>query len=593
MSLTATGPGAAVRRPPAPRRGRTLRALSRIAPGLTLLVLVGPLVFGLVFTVLPAFGILPALGGSEATLQPFRDFAAQPGIWRSSALSLGSALVTTAISLAFVVVFLAATAGTRMLARVQGLISPLLAVPHAAVAFGLAFLIVPSGFLSRLVSPWATGWERPPDALIVNDPLGLAMIAGLTLKEVPFLLLVALAALPQLRVVETRRVAASLGHSPGSGFTIAVWPRLYRQIRLAVFAVIAYASSVVDVALILGPQLPPTLAVRLLEWMQDPDLSARYLASAGAVLQLAVTLAALGLWWVGEWIGGAVLRIYAASGRRGRLRFGGALRGLSVGAMASIALVTFAGLAVLFVWSLSGPWRFPNALPNSFTVDGWTRALPRAVDPLTTTIVCGLIATLIATVLTLGCLERERAVTGGAASRVGTLASRALPLVYLPLLVPQIAFLFGFQVLLVILDGVGTMAALVLAHLVFVLPYVFLSLSDPWRAMDGRYDLAAASLGASRAKALWRVRLPMLARAIGVAAAVGFAVSVGQYLPTVLAGGGRLPTITTEAVQLASGGNRRTVAVYAFLQTMLPFLGFLLVALVPAILYRGRRGLRV
>ena len=38
------------------------------------------------------------------------------------------------------------------------------------------------------------------------------------------------------------------------------------------------------------------------------------------------------------------------------------------------------------------------------------------------------------------------------------------------------------------------------------------------------------------------------------AAAVGFAVSVGQYLPTLLIGAGRLPTITTEAVALASGG---------------------------------------
>ena len=556
-------------------------------------MLVGPLVFGLVFTVLPAFGILPALGGSEATLEPFRALAAQPGIWRSSLLSFGSALITTAISLALVATFLAATAGTRMLARVQAFISPLLAVPHAAVAFGLAFLIVPSGFMSRLLSPWATGWERPPDALVVNDPLGLAMIAGLTLKEVPFLLLVALAALPQLRVVETRRVAASLGHSPFVGFIVAIWPRLYAQIRLAVFAVIAYASSVVDVALILGPQLPPTLSVRLLDWMQDPDLSARYLASAGALLQLAVTIAALGAWWLGERIAGAALRAYALSGRRGRARVGNVARGLPVALMAGLALVTFAGLAVLLLWSLSGPWRFPNALPNNFTFGGWERALPRAVDPLLTTITCGALATLLATLLTLGCLERERTVTGGAASRVGALASRALPLIYLPLLVPQIAFLFGFQVLLVILDGVGTMVALVLAHLVFVLPYVFLSLSDPWRAMDHRYDLAAASLGASRAKVLWRVRLPMLARAIGVAAAVGFAVSVGQYLPTVLAGGGRLPTITTEAVQLASGGNRRTVAIYAFLQTILPFLGFLVAAIVPAILYRGRRGLRV
>ncbi len=41
------------------------------------------------------------------------------------------------------------------------------------------------------------------------------------------------------------------------------------------------------------------------------------------------------------------------------------------------------------------------------------------------------------------------------------------------------------------------------------------------------------------------------------ALAVGFAVSIGQYLPTLLLGWGRVPTITTEAVALSSGGDRR------------------------------------
>ena len=85
----------------------------------------------------------------------------------------------------------------------------------------------------------------------------------------------------------------------------------------------------------------------------------------------------------------------------------------------------------------------------------------------------------------------------------------------------------------------------------------------------------------------------MLSRAILVAAAVGFAVSVGQYLPTVLIGAGRLETITTEAVALASGGNRRVIGVYAFLQMLLPAAGFAVATLVPALLFRSRRAMRV
>ena len=60
------------------------------------------------------------------------------------------------------------------------------------------------------------------------------------------------------------------------------------------------------------------------------------------------------------------------------------------------------------------------------------------------------------------------------------------------------------------------------------------------------------------------------------AAAVGFAVSVGLYLPTLLDRRRALATLTTEAVALASGGNRRVIGVYAFLQLALPVLGFLI-----------------
>jgi len=122
-------------------------------------------------------------------------------------------------------------------------------------------------------------------------------------------------------------------------------------------------------------------------------------------------------------------------------------------------------------------------------------------------------------------------------------------------------------------------------------PYAALALADPWFALDPRYEQLAASLGRSKGDAFLRVRLPMLAAPVLTALAIGFAVSVGQYLPTVLIGAGRLPTITTEAVALASGGNRRVVGAYALLQAILPFLAFAAAGLLPRLLWRARRGM--
>ena len=558
-------------------------ALYRLGPVLAVALLAGPLLCGLAGTVLPAFGYLPALGGRTLSLDPFRQLLAEPGLARGAVLALTTGLAATALSVAVIFLFVAGWAGTRLFSRFVHLVSPLLAVPHAAAAFGLVFLAAPSGFIARLISPELTGWERPPDLLIVNDPAGLAMTAGLAAKEIPFLMLIALAALPQIEVTRTLAIAASAGYGRMAGFLLALWPRLYRQIRLAVFAVLAFGTSVVDVGVILGPTAPPPLAVQVTRLMQDPDLSMRFTASAGALLQLAVTGLALLAWLGLEHVGAMLRRQMGDRGRR--FRRDAPLRLAGLGAIALTALVTFAGLGLLALWSVAGQWPFPDALPASLSLDSWASAASRIGQPLWSSLSVGLAATALALAVTVLCLANETE-TG---RRTGTGAAL---LIYLPLIVPQAGFLFGLQ-LLFLVAGLGNgWPALVLSHLVFVLPYVFLSLADPWRALDRRYEAVAAGLGKGRLAALTRVRLPMLTGALATAAAVGFAVSVGLYLPTLLVAAGRIETVTTEAVALAAGGNRRVIGVYAFLQLALPAAGFAIATAVPALLFRQRRALR-
>jgi len=557
-------------------------SLPAVAPALTLGLLALPVLCGLAGTVFPAFGYLPVLGGTTFTFAHFRSLAAEPGLWHSAVQAYKVGLVSGLISLTIVAGFTAAWFGRPAFTRMQTMVSPLLSVPHAAAALGLAFMIAPSGFLSRLVSSWLTGWERPPDALIINDPAGLTLIAGLVVKEVPFLFLVTLAALPQVPARRAIRLTASMGYGQMAGFVLGTWPGIYRQIRLAVFAVLAFASSTVDVSIILGPTVPATLPVRLVGWMNDPDLSRRFMACAGAVLQIGVSCAVLATWWIGEKIAGTALRFMAQTGWR--MRRDAFVRHLARVAMGLSAMIVFGGLASMAVWSFAGLWSFPDTLPDTLTLRTWKRALPSAGEHVITTITIGVAATLLSVILVIGCLLREDE-TGRSGGQ------RALAFLYLPLLVPQIGFLFGLQFLLVAVGVDATLPALTLAHMVFVLPYVFLSLSAPWRAFDRRYERVAAGLGASASKILWRVRLPMLLRAMLAAAAVGFAVSVGQYLPTLLIGGGRFATVTTEAVALGSGANQRIAGVYTFLQMMLPFVGFALATAIPALIFRQRRAI--
>ncbi|WP_404933857.1 ABC transporter permease [Nitratireductor sp. L15S-10] len=558
--------------------------LTRLGPILAIGLLTVPVLSGLAGTILPAFGYLPALGGTSFNLAPFQRLFAEPAIFMSALMSLAAGLVTAAFSLLTVMLFTAAWGGTRIFVRIQHLLSPLLSVPHAATAFALAFLIAPSGLIARMISPELTGWQRPPDLLIIHDPLGLSMMAGLIVKEIPFLLLVTLAALPQVKPARMRALIASMGYGRISGFVFGLWPSIYPQIRLPVFAVIAFATSVVDVAAILGPTTPAPLAVRLVNWMNDPDLSMRFLASAGAILQLGVTAAAVVIWIGLERIGARVRERLACAGRR--FRRDGVLRLGALSVMLASAGAIFAGMTALALWSVAGLWQYPDVLPARFELRNWMRVLPNLMEPLATTLSVALVSTVIAVVIAILCFARE--------DQTARPPGRgALTVLYLPLLVPQVAFLFGLQLLFILAGMEATWTALVFAHLVFVLPYAWLSLRDPWRAFDRRYDQIAAGLGKGPVRRFFIIRLPMLARPLLAVAAIGFSVSIGLYLPTVLVGAGRLTTITTEAVALASGGNRRVIGIYAFMQMLLPAAGFAVATIVPALIFRRYRDMHV
>ncbi|MBO0663347.1 ABC transporter permease [Jiella sp. MQZ9-1] len=548
-----------------------------------------PVGIGLIGVLLPAFGYMPALGGRALSLEPVRALLAEPGLVTSVLLSLASGLITTAVAVVGVALFLAAfydTAGHRLAQRA---LAPLLAVPHAAAAFGLAFLIAPSGLIFRVLAR-IFGFDRPPDLLIIGDPWGLAMMAGLVAKEMPFLILVAFAALPQADPTRRMRLSASLGHGRILGFLLAVWPGVYRQIRLPVLAVAAYASGVVDVALILGPSTPAPLAVRLVTWMNDPDLSLHFMASAGAVLQLLVTGLVLVLWLCGERLAARLRHRIGIGGRR--LAEDHWLRLLSAVPVALAGGAVAFGLVWLSLWSIAGFWSFPDIFPPSFNFSTWSRVITSLGGPMATSFIVAIASATAALGLVVVLLEARRRQFGAAAGQKLRLPPLVAALIYLPLIVPQIAFVSGLQVTILALRLEPSILMLSGVHLIFVAPYVALALADPWFALDPRYEQIAASLGHGPIRTLFRVRLPMLTRPVLTALAIGIATSVGQYLPTILIGAGRLPTITTEAVALASGGNRRVIGAYALLQMLLPFLAFSLSGSLPRLLLRRRGAMK-
>ncbi len=566
----------------APYKTDLFTRIVSLSPKLLLLLLILPVLGGLLSVLLPAFNWVPALEKTTLSLQGFNDLWQTPGLTQMVALSIATGLISTLFAFVMTLMILAAFFNSIWLTRIERLLSPILVIPHAAAAIAVGFLIAPSGMFSRVISPWLSGWELAPGGMFPHDPYGISIILGLTLKELPFLLLMALGALaqPELgkKLRQQYKVALNLGYYPITAFFKAVLPVLYPFLRLPILAVLAYASASVEMPLILGPNTPPTLAVTIMQWFNDVDLNLRIKASAGALLQLALTGGLIALWLGNE---RAIKTCFNGTLINGKRHYADALWQKITAALTTVVIgFILLALVGLVMWSVAGFWRFPAVLPEQLVLLHFQSAFTQMSTPLFNTITIGIVSTLFAIVLTLLCLEAEQL----SKKPLSTFTSF---IIYLPLLVPSIAFLFGLVWLQQLVNNQTAFLNVAFTHLLFVLPYVFLSLASSYRRLDPRFAHVAASLGATPAKVFLQVKLPQLFAPLLIAIALGLAISFGQYLPTLLAGGGRIATITTEAVTLANGASRRTSAVYAIIQMVLPLIGFILAWVLPKYLFKS------
>lgn len=538
-----------------------VRRLKKLALVLLTAVVLVPLLWVL-------SGALIASSNPEA----WRNLLSNPVLVKSLLLSLWTGLASTLLAYGLTAWIISSNfTGQRLQAWVKRL--PLmLAVPHAAFAIGLVFLLSPSGWMLRLLSPWLTGFEWPPAWQTTQDPFGIGLIIALVAKETPFLLWNAATQLSrddvQTRWQREHALAQTLGYSHSTAFWKVIWPQLAVRLRWPLLAVLAYGLTVVDMAIIIGPASPPTLAVQAWQWLQDANTATNDVGAAAAALLAACLLVLT-----------AVAAIYArvslhsiklTSGQRD-LQSKFALRSSSstkiinpVGVLLSLYIVI---MFILAISSFSGVWRFPTVFPQTYTFAAWT-SVWQSSSTVWTTLSLAMFSSFLVLMWCVAWLEL--------APLAWDVALRKL--LYLPLLIPSVLWVVGLHQMSLTWGVDGQWLGLLLAHALAVLPYVFIALAPAYLGFDARYAQVSASLGRNRLAFLLQVKWPLLRASLASAFAVGFAVSVAQYLPTLFVGAGRFQTVTTEAVTLASGGQRSLTAAYAWLQFVLPLLCFAIAA---------------
>ncbi|NOH53910.1 thiamine ABC transporter permease [Vibrio coralliilyticus] len=523
-----------------------------------ILLCIAPTIPGLVGVLLSSFGYVPPVGLFDFSLSSYQQFFEWPGIEHSIGLTLFSSIASTYLSCLICFAILQSLWLDRHWRKVEALLSPLLAMPHVAFAIGFAFLFAPTGMVARLLAQTlGIDVDTHEATWLVHDPYALGLAMALSFKEVPFLLLMSIPVLQQIKIDKLYQVSSSLGYSPAQMWWKAVFPLWLVRMRFALFAVMAYGVSVVDLSLILGPTNPPTLAVLVWQWFNDPDLSLIPRAASGAVtlfvlasllLVLIVLVEKLLVGHFGQW---------QYSGRRGFSLPGKTLFTFS----AILAGIMF---PLMLIWSFAHRWRFPDLLPTRYSDRFWNNEWLNILPTINQSLIIAAVTACFA--LLLGVVAQE--------SRIRFRLHLPGYVIALPMLIPQLSILFGIQITTLYLSGDAYYIWVIWSHVFFAFPFVYLALDGPWRSYDNNYTRAALSLGKTPFFVFFHIKVKLLLPAILYAWAVGASVSLAQYLPTLMLGGGRIATVTTEAVALSSGFDRRVTAIYAIWQAILPFVFF-------------------
>lgn len=238
-----------------------------------------------------------------------------------------------------------------------------------------------------------------------------------------------------------------------------------------------------------------------------------------------------------------------------------------------VIVVLFLPFLPLLIWSFAQGWFFPQFIPEQWTLQHWSQLLlptSRVMAGLLQSLAIALITTILSLLVGIP--------AGRAIGVMQFPGKEALKLFLLtPIIVSPLATLMGIQFVLIRLGLNGTIAGVILMHLMPTIPYMTLVLASVFANFDIGYETQARSLGASPVQVLSQVTLPLIAPGVIVGALFAFLISWNEFLLTFFVGAGRVFTLPMVLFTLLQGGNNGLIAAVA-ITSVIPGLLFLLLA---------------
>lgn len=506
-----------------------------------------PLAFLGVFFFYPLGSILAASFARSPTgwLATWGDVLSRASFPRVLAFTFGQALASTALTL------LVGLPGAYLVARYtfrgRSLLLALTTIPFVmptvVVAAAFTALLGPRGW-ANLALMEAFHLSAPPIHFL--HTLGAILLAHVFYNTTIVVRLVG----DFWSHLDPRQVQAA--HVLGAGRAFALrtvtLPLLLPAIAAASALVFLFDFTSFGVILLLGGPTFSTLEVEI--YTQTVGLLNLPVAATLAMVQLGCTLA-LSITYT--WLSRRVSRPLALQPKRlaqsrlvaPRQRV---MAAIIIGALVLLLVSPLAALAFRSVTRLD-PERGELSFPTPAITLAYYRALASNTRasifqaPPATAIGVSLAYAAITVILS---LAMSMPVAWALARRPNDPFSRlADPLLLLPLGTSAVTLGLGFTLALAVppLDLRASPLLVPLAHTLVAFPFVVRSLLPPLRSLQPRLRQAASVLGASPPYALRTIDLPLVARALLLASAFAFTISLGEFGATTVLARPEYPTL--------------------------------------------------
>ncbi|MFI8788370.1 ABC transporter permease [Streptomyces sp. NPDC055105] len=348
--------------------------------------------------------------------------------------------------------------------------------------------------------------------------------------------------------------ARMLGASRWTAWRKVTLPALGPAVAAAALMVFLFTFTSFGVVQILGGPTFSTLEVEI--YRQTAQIFDLATAAVLTIVQFAAVgiILAVHAWSVRRRESALRLVDAAHTARRPR---GAGQWALLAGAVATVAVLILLPLGVLIQRSFEGPDGFGFAYYKALTSSDSGVFLVPPIEAIGNSLTYALAATAIAVVIgglaaAALTLPDSRLCSSGGTPMAGRLVRGFDALLMLPLGVSAVTVGFGFLITLdkPPLDLRGTWILVPLAQALVGVPFVVRTMLPVLRAVDGRLREAAAVLGASPLRAWREVDLPMVRRALLIAAGFAFAVSLGEFGATVFIARPDHPTLPVAVARL-------------------------------------------